>query len=120
MLDPVDVTLRHMPARQRQRAEAFLRDFEWTWTKAVVFCLIMWFIAITFLAVIPSFWLYQAGKPPINWTQTHFWLFKARDVVAAILFSIPFGGFIVVPFSFQKKRRQLRSESESRPTGGYR
>ena len=66
MLDPVDVTLRHMPARQRQRAEAFLRDFEWTWTKAVVFCLIMWFIAITFLAVIPSFWLYYSQRPPLR------------------------------------------------------
>ena len=120
MLDPVDVTLRHMPARQRQRAEAFLRDFEWTWTKAVVFCLIMWFIAITFLAVIPSFWLYQAGKPPINWTQTHFWLFKLRDFVASGLFGTPFLAFIVVPYWLQKVRRRLRSESESRPTGGYR
>jgi membrane-anchored glycerophosphoryl diester phosphodiesterase (GDPDase) len=120
VLDPVELTLRFMPARRRQQVEAFLRDFEWTWTKAVVFCLVMWFLAITFLGVIPSFWLYQAGKPPINWTQTHFWLFKARDLVAVILFSVPFGGFLVVPYSLQKKRRQLRSQSESRPTGGYR
>lgn len=120
MLDPVELTFRFMPSRVRQRAEAFLRDFEWTWTRAVLFSLLMWFLAMTFLAVVPSWWLYFAGKPPLNWVQTKFWLFKLRDVVAAILFSVPFGGFIVVPYSLQKKRRQLRSESESRPTGGYR
>ena len=101
-------------------AEGFLRSFEWTWTSAVVFCLLMWFLAMTTLAVIPSFWLYYAGKPPLNWTQTHFWLFKLRDVVAAGLFTNPFVMFLVVPYSVQKVRRRLRSQSESRPTGGYR
>jgi TRAP-type C4-dicarboxylate transport system permease small subunit len=46
--------------------------------------------------------------------------FKARDLIAIILFSIPFGGFIMVPYHLQRLRRRLRSESESRPTGGYR
>ena len=45
---------------------------------------------------------------------------EARDVVAVTLFSIPFGGFIMIPYHLQKLRRRLRSESDSRPTGGYR
>ncbi len=49
-----------------------------------------------------------------------FFLFKLRDVVAIVAFSIPFGGFVMVPYYLQKHRRRLRSESESRPTGGYR
>jgi len=90
-----------------------------TWTKAVVFSLVMWLLAIILLAVIPSWWLYFADQK-LGWRQTRFWLFKLRDVVAIILFSAPFGGFIMVPYHVQKLRRRLRSESESRPTGGYR
>jgi hypothetical protein len=119
VLDPIELTLRFMPPRVRQRTEALLRDFEWTWTKAVVFCLLMWFVAITFLAVIPSWWLYFADQT-LGWRQTKFWLFKARDLVAVVLFSLPLGGFLMVPYYLQKTRRRLRSESESRPTGGYR
>ncbi len=119
MLDPIELTFRFMPAGARKRAESLLRDFEWTWTKAVVFCLVMWFIAITFIAVIPSWWLLYAQNT-LGWGPTKFWLFKARDLIAIILFSLPFGGFLMVPYYFQKHRRRLRSESESRPTGGYR
>jgi hypothetical protein len=102
-----------------RRAEAAVRDFEWTWTKAVVAALVLWFLAFTFLAVIPSWWLYFAGSK-LKWTAQQFWKFKVRDLVAVILFSIPLGGFITVPYWLQKWRRRLRSESESRPTGGYR
>jgi len=107
------------------RIEIFLREFEWTWTKAVVAALILWFLGLAFLAFIPSWWLYFADQK-LGWRQCpcptglKFWEFKARDVVAATLFSVPFGAFIVVPFLLQKWRRRLRSESESRPTGGYR
>ena len=99
--------------------ETFIRDFEWTWTKAVVGSLGLWFLAMTTLAVFPSWWLYFADQT-LGWRQTKFWLFKLRDAVGAGLFSLPFVGFILVPYYFQKLRRRLRSESESRPTGGYR
>jgi hypothetical protein len=102
-----------------RRAEAFVRDFEWTWTKAVIAALVLWLVALAFLAVVPSWWLYFA-EDTLGWGRESFWLFKLRDLVAVILFSIPFGGFIMVPLELQRWRRRLRSESESRPTGGYR
>jgi hypothetical protein len=103
------------------RIERFLREFEWTWTKAVVFALIMWLIGITFIALIPSYWLYLAEQR-FGWRDTPetFLLFELRDLVAIALFSAPFGAMIVIPYYVQKWRRRLRSESESRPTGGYR
>jgi hypothetical protein len=104
-----------------KRFETFLRDFEWTWTKAVVASLLLWFIGITALAVIPSWWLYFADET-LGWRNTpeKFWLFKLRDVIASGLFGTPFVIMIVAPYFIQKWRRRLRSESESRPTGGYR
>jgi hypothetical protein len=111
-------------------AQRFVRDFEWTWTRAVVVSLLLWFIAMTLIVIIPSYWLYYADQT-LGWRETRlcdvswltncgFWLFKLRDVVAAILFSGPFGMLIVVSYYLQKQRRKLRSESESRPIGGYR
>jgi hypothetical protein len=110
-----------------RRLAAFVRDFEWTWTKAVVGALVLWIIGITGIGVIPSYWLYLADQK-LSWRATGcghsdtvcFWLFKARDVVASMLYTGPFITLIVVPFLLQKWRRRLRSESESRPTGGYR
>ena len=112
-----------------ERYETVLRDFEWNWTKAAVTALILWFLAITFIGVIPSWWLYFALRPPgtaigralhLPWTQDKFWLFKLRDVVAVVLFSIPTALFIYVPYRVQNHRRRLRGADASRPTGGYR
>lgn len=118
---------RLIPKRLQERAEplieryeTFLREFEWTWTKAAIGALVLWFLAIIFIGVIPSWWLYFSQRPPLNWTATRFWLFKLRDVVAVILFSIPLGGFIVLPYRIQNHRRRLRGASASRPAGGYR
>jgi hypothetical protein len=108
-----------------QRGERFLRDFEWTWTKAVMAGLTLWFVAIWAIAFIPSWWLYFASDK-LGWrpcpcpSTTKFWLFKLRDFVASGLFGTPFLLFIVVPYWLQKVRRRLRSESDSRPVGGYR
>ncbi len=115
--------------------QQFTRDYEWTWTKAVVGALMLWFIGITLIVVIPSFWLYFADQT-LGWRPTKlcptgllhyilgqncgFWLFEIRDVVASILFGGPFGMLIVVSYYLQKQRRKLRSQSESRPIGGYR
>ena len=109
--------------------QRFARDFEWTWTKAVSGALLLWFIGITLIVIIPSYWLYFADQT-LGWRPTKlctiilhncgFWLFELRDVVAIVLFSGPFGVLIVVSYYLQKQRRKLRSESESRPIGGYR
>jgi Na+/melibiose symporter-like transporter len=101
------------------RAERLVREFEWTWTKAVVAALVLWFLAFTFLGILPSWWLYYAGAK-LGWTQQKPWLFRLRDLLASALYGTALLVFIVVPYLLQKWRRRLRSESESRPTGGYR
>lgn len=108
-----------------RRYDEVLRTFEWTWTKAVVVSLGLWFFAISSMAIIPSWWLYFADDV-LGWRpcpcpdELHFWLFKLRDVVASGLFGTPFLLSILIPYYVQKRRRRLRSESESRPVGGYR
>ena len=118
-MDPIALMLRFMPEPVRRRVEAFVRDFEWTWTKAIIAAFVLWFLAIVLLGFIPSWWLLFASSS-LGWRQSRFWLFKARDLVAILIFSFFMGGFIMVPYYVQKWRRRLRSESESRPTGGYR
>ena len=104
-----------------RRAEVFVRDFEWTWTKAILASLVLWFIGMTALAVIPSWWLYFADQT-LGWRNVpgKFWLFKLRDFIASGLYGTPFVIMIVAPYLLQKWRRRLRGESESRPIGGYR
>jgi len=136
------LALRLVPQGLQERARPYtdrfqrsVREFEWTWTKAVIASLVLWFLAMTFVSYVPSWWLYYADQKLVwhkcpcvgshhfkylNLDIPNFWLFKARDVVAVILFSIPFGAFVVIPYHLQKLRRRLRSESESRPIGGYR
>src|SRR4249920_808696 len=77
-------SMRLVPEGLHKRYETILRDFEWNWTKAALAALILWFIAIIAVGVIPSWWLYFAQRPPLNWTQDKFWLFKLRDFVAVI------------------------------------
>jgi hypothetical protein len=112
------------------QAQKLARDFEWTWTKAVIGSLLIWFMGMALIVIIPSYWLYYADQS-LGWRETRlctiswltncgFWLFKLRDLVAALLFSGPFGMLIVVAYYLQKQRRKLRSESERRPIGGYR
>jgi hypothetical protein len=105
-----------------ERVETFLKEFEWTWTKAAIGALILWFLAIIFIGVIPSYWLYYATST-LQWTgppASSFWLKQLRDVVAVILFSIPTGAFLTIPYFVQNWRRKLRGAGGSRPGGGYR
>jgi asparagine N-glycosylation enzyme membrane subunit Stt3 len=125
--------LRERLAPRIKQAETFVREWEWTWTRAVITSLILWFIGIGVLAILPSWWLYFADQTQntlfgwhLGWRPcpcpdaAHFWLNKLRDVIASGLFGTPFLLFIVVPLLLQKWRRRLRGESEARPTGGYR
>src|SRR6266540_2532229 len=95
------------------RVEAFVRDFEWTWTKAVVVSVSLWLFGMIFIVVVPSAWLYVASSN-LGWRETKlctggflklvlgtncgFWLFKIRDLVAIILFSGPFGTLILASY----------------------
>ncbi len=108
-----------------KRVEPAVRDFEWTWTKAAVAALLLWFIGIGSMAILPSWFLYFADQK-WGWhpcpcpSAFKFWMFKLRDIIASGLYGTSFLIMIVVPYFLQKWRRRLRSESESRPTGGYR
>ncbi len=120
----------YLGVRFLEPVQQFLRDFEWTWTKAALAALGLWIFGMIFIVVIPSSWVYFASNT-LNWRETRlcdisflkncgFWLFKLRDVFAAAGFSQPFVLLIIGPYYLQKQRRRLRSESESRPIGGYR
>jgi hypothetical protein len=115
----------------KERIEAFLKTFEWTWTRAVTFSFaLVFFITIT-TAVIPSFWLYFAntklqwdgGAPHalFFWNISGFWLSELRDAIAVGLVTGPFVTVLVLAAIMQNWRRKLRGSSGNvRPTGGYR
>ena len=95
--------------KTKTRLEPIVRDFEWTWTTAVIFSLVFSFVCVITMAVIPSFWLYFAEQE-LGWdglSGTSDWQPLARD-------------FIAVNLSMQNWRRKLRGGSADRPTGGYR
>ena len=69
----------------KQRVEPRIRDFEWTWTNAVLFAVAFGFFSVISMAVIPSFWLYFAEQK-LGWdglSGTSDWRPLARDAVAA-------------------------------------
>ena len=101
------------------RGNRFLREFEWTWTAAVVFSVGLAFVSIIFLAVIPSFWLYYANSV-LHW-DAQFWLSKARDAIAAGWITTWFGIFFLAAYLLQRQRQKLRGTAGgTRPSGGYR
>jgi hypothetical protein len=106
----------------RERAEPRVRDFEWTWTTAVVFSLGLAMFSVISMAVIPSFWLYFAEQE-LGWgglSGTSDWRPLARDFVAVNLSMGPFVTLIVAASIMQNWRRKLRGASAERPGGGYR
>jgi hypothetical protein len=101
-----------------RRGEEFLRDWEWTWTTAFVAGVAITFIAITTLAVIPSWWLYFADQT-LQW-RTRIWI-TVRDMVAVGWLSVVAGAFVITAYKVQVIRRRLRGEKQSeRYSGGYR
>jgi ABC-type Fe3+ transport system permease subunit len=114
--------LQRQYVKQKERAERFLRDFEWSWTTAVLFSLALAFFSVITMAVIPSFWLYFAEQK-LNWdglSGTSDWRPLARDAVAAGLATGPFFTVIVLAAIVQNWRRKLRGASGERASGGYR
>lgn len=101
-----------------ERAEAFIRDWEWTWTRAFVAAILISFVAMTTLAVIPSWWLGFADST-LEW-RTRLEL-TIRDAIMAGWFTVWMGVFIVTAYKVQVIRRRLRGERQSeRYSGGYR
>jgi hypothetical protein len=140
----IDVTSK---SRMKQRAggvkariENFLRAFEWTWTSAVTFALVLVFFLLISSAIMPSFWMYYAEQK-IGWagpTDIEAFLrvpfgtsitnplspqgyLMVRDAIAMGLTTLPFVLVLVVSAALQNWRKKLRGgESGTRPTGGYR
>ena len=124
----------------KARAEAFLKAFEWTWTNAVVFSLVLTFFLLISTSIMPSFWMYFAeqkigwagptdieaflqqpfGSGPTDPLSSEGYL-MVRDAIAMGLTTVPFVLVLVVSASMQNWRRKLRgSGAGSRPSGGYR
>jgi ABC-type Fe3+ transport system permease subunit len=110
-------------AHRKTQAEGFLKTFEWTWTKAIVFSVALTFFIVISTSVVPSFWLYFADQK-LKWSgagPNGFWLKELRDAIAMGLSTGPIIAILVVAAIMQNWRRKLRGQSgDVRPTGGYR
>lgn len=126
---------------RKARVEAFLRDFEWTWTTAVVVSLGLVFFLLISTSVLPSFFLYVSeqkfgwqgptdiqaaleelptllpGGEPAVYDEL---LLQVRDGVAMGLSTVPIVIVLVGAAMMQNWRRKLRGQSDNRPAGGYR
>ena len=123
--------MRERLQKAKERAEAFLKGFEWTWTAAVVFSIAFVFYLMIFAVVIPSFWMYFAEQK-LGWggpTDVEAFLrapigqeglLELRDAVAMGLTLGPIVTAMVAGVILQNWRRRLRGASADRPTGGYR
>lgn len=123
--------MRERLRRLKERAEPFVRDFEWTWTTAVLFSVAFVFYLLVTAVVIPSFWMYFAEQK-LGWagpTDIEAFLkaplskegfVELRDAIAMGLSTGPIVTAMVVAVLMQNWRRKLRGGSAERPTGGYR
>jgi hypothetical protein len=123
--------MRERLQRVKERMEAFLRDFEWTWTTAVLFSLGFMFYLLISAVVIPSFWMYFAEQT-LGWggptdieaflqaPLSQEGLLELRDAIAMGLSTGPIIVAMVAAVILQNWRRRLRGASADRPTGGYR
>jgi len=101
-----------------ERTERLVRDWEWTWTKAVIASLLISILVLITLGIVPSWWLYFAQQK-LRW-QTLLWV-ELRDLIATGWIGTWFLIFLVAASVLQNMRRKLRgARSEARPTGGYR
>ncbi len=133
----------------KRHVESFLRDFEWSWTSAVLFSMALVFFLLITTSVMPSWWMYYAEQKlgwqgptdleaflfdPFNVTglggffsrESFLWLsneglLMLRDAVAMGLTTGPIITVLVLAAIMQNWRRKLRGQSgDVRPTGGYR
>jgi cobalamin synthase len=120
-------------APARERVEAFLKGFEWTWTTAVLASVAIWFYLLIAAVVIPSFWMYfaeqtlgwggptdiEAAIKDLPWGKEV--ALQVRDAIAMGLTVGPLVTLAVVAVVLQNWRRKLRGQTgDVRPTGGYR
>jgi len=115
---PIPKVIERRLAPVVDRLNHFLREFEWTWTKAVVFSVGFWIFAIVSTSAIPSWFLYWVEG--LGWNRI-FWLSKLGDAIGAGLSTGPVITVIIGGYLLQKQRHKVRgSAGDSRPSGGYR
>ncbi len=123
--------MRERLRRVKERAEPFVRDFEWTWTTAILFSIGFVFFLLIAAVVIPSFWMYFAeqklgwGGPTdleafLRGPLSQEGLLELRDAIAMGLTVGPIATAMVAAVLMQNWRRKLRGGTADRPTGGYR
>jgi hypothetical protein len=114
-----------------KRLESFVRDWEWTWSRAGVFGLAFFFYILFTQAVIPSFLTYYFnayGCPGLihaipGACKALFWDTHSmnQNMAQAIIMgwiTVTFGGTLVVAVVLQNWRRRLRGPDHIR--AGYR
>jgi len=123
--------MRERLRKLKERAEVFLKDFEWTWSTAIVFSLGFVLYLLIAAVIIPSFWMYFAEQK-LGWggpTDVEAFLrdplgqdglLEIRDAIAMGLTTVPLIVAIVAAVVLQNWRRRLRGRSADRPTGVYR
>jgi hypothetical protein len=114
---PVPKRVQERLAPLVERAETFLRQWEWTWTRATVASLGVAFITLLFTAIIPSWWLYFADQT-LRWRT--FWTLKLRDAIAAGIIVVSFSIILGAGYVLQQARNRLRGSGTEHRTGGYR
>ncbi len=100
----------------RDRIEGFVRDWEWTWTRAVLAALGIAIFLLIFEGIIPSFFLYFADQK-LLWRST--WLLVLRDLITTGEAGTSLIVFLVAVVMLQNWRRKLRS-GEAASQKGYR
>ena len=107
--------------KAKERTERFLKDFEWTWTTAVLFSWVRLLLrhhdgGHPFVLAVLRRADARMGRP----VGTGEWQPLARDAVAMGLATGPFITALIAAVILQNWRRKLRGGSADRPTGGYR
>ncbi len=146
-MSQVDTAARSPIRAVKRHVEAFLRDFEWSWTSAVLFSMALIFFLLITTSVMASWWMYYAEQK-LGWqgptdleafisapldlsgspfSREHFlWishegLLMLRDAIAMGLSTGPIVTVLVLAAALQNWRRRVRGQSgDVRPTGGYR
>jgi hypothetical protein len=114
---PVPKRVQERLAPLVERGQTFLKNWEWTWTRAVVTSMVIAFLMLALTVFIPSWWLYYADQN-LRWRS--FWLLKIRDAIAAGIIVVFFAAIFAVGYILQETRHKLRGGSAEHRTGGYR
>lgn len=117
---PIPKSVRRRLEPHKERADGFLRSWEWTWTSAFAAGVIITFIALTTLVVIPSWFLFFANQT-LGWSTADRLLVVIRDSIAMGWITVWSVVFVITAYKVQVYRRKLRGERQAeRYSGGYR